>query len=128
MNIALWIVQVLLALVYLFAGGSKFAMSGADMQAQMEATTHIVLPIWFIRFIGTCELLGALGIILPGLFRTKTFLTPLAAAGFVIIMIGAVTIGLIGGVGLPNLFPGTVGVLAAFVAYGRWKVAPLRSR
>ena len=128
MNIALWVIQVVLALVYLFAGGSKWAMSGADMQAQMEATTHIVLPIWFIRFIGTCEILGAFGMILPGAFRIKTFLTPLAAAGFVIIMIGAVTIGVIGGVGLPNLFPGTVGVLAAIVAYGRWKVRPLTSR
>ena len=93
------------------------------------ATGSVVLPIAFLRFIGVCELLGGLGLILPSVLRIKPGLTPLAAAGLVIIMIGAVSITLAGGgsVGMAS-FPGVVGLLAGFVAYGRWRLAPLRSR
>jgi hypothetical protein len=122
MNLALWIVQVLLALLYLFSGGLKLVLPLEKL------TGPVALPGLFIRFIGVCEMLGALGLILPGLLRIKTGLTPLAAAGLVIIMIGATAITLMGGDVVTAVIPLVVGILAAFVAYGRWRLAPLRPR
>jgi hypothetical protein len=72
------------------------------------------------------EVLGALGLILPGLLRIRPGLTPLAATGLVIIMIGATVITLLGGETAAALISLVVGLLAAFVAYGRWRLAPLR--
>src|ERR687894_2734357 len=91
MTYALWIVQVLLALLFLFAGGTKLFIP-PEVLASMGSPNQIPLPGWFIRFIGVVEVLGALGLILPGLLRIKPGLVPLAAAGLVIIMIGATTI------------------------------------
>jgi hypothetical protein len=90
----------------------------------------VALPGAFVRFIGVAELLGGLGLILPGLLRIRPGLTPLAAAGLVIIMIGAVVITLMGGGGAVAMaaIPAVTGLLAAFVAYGRWRLAPHRSR
>jgi len=79
-----------------------------------------------LRFIGVCEVLGALGLILPGVLRIRPGLTPLAATGLVIIMIGATVITLVAGAIVPALISLVVGALAAFVAYGRWRVAPHR--
>jgi hypothetical protein len=121
-GVSLWIVQGLLALLFLFAGGAKLVMP-AEMLAG-----PVPLPVQFLRFIGACETLGALGLILPGLTRIQTGLTPLAAAGLVMIMIGATTVTLLGGGGAGALFPLVVGILAAAVAYGRWQVAPHRGR
>src|SRR5919204_6822649 len=84
---ALWTIQGLLALIFLFAGGMKLAMSSEELAAAMA----LPLPILFVRFIAVCEVLGALGLVLPGLFRIRTDLTPLAAGGLVIIMVGAVS-------------------------------------
>ena len=111
----LWIVQGLLAFTFLFAGASKFAMTVPEMQAQMK----VPLPGPFLHFIGVCEVLGAIGLILPGLLRIRPGLTPLAAAGLVIIMIGATVVTLMGGDVLLALIPLAVGLLAAFVFYGR---------
>ena len=77
-----------------------------------------------LRFIGVCEVLGALGLILPGVLRIRPGLTPLAATGLVIIMIGATVITLMGVAMAPALIPLMVGLLTAFVAYGRWRVVP----
>lgn len=127
MNIALWIIQILLALLYLFAGGTKLVLSLEQMRA-MGSPNQILLPGLLLKFIGVCEVLGALGLVLPGLFRVRSDLTPLAAAGLVIIMIGATVITFAGdGVG-PAIFPLVVGLLAAFVAYARWHLTPLRGR
>ncbi len=119
MTYALWVLQVLLGLLFIFAGGSKLVMPIEEM------TKEIALPGWFLRGIGVCELLGGLGLILPGLVRIRTGLTPLAAAGLVIIMIGATVITVMTmGVGMA-LVPFVVGVLATFVAYARWRLVLL---
>ena len=118
MTYALWIVQVLLALLFVFAGGMKLVLPIEEMTKQMP------MPGGFLRFIGVAELLGGLGLILPGLLRIRPGLTPLAAAGLVIIMIGATVISFLVGGALMALLPLVVGILAAFVAYGRWRVAP----
>jgi hypothetical protein len=119
LNIALWIVQVLLALLFLFAGGVKLVWPPEKLAGP------VALPLLFIRFIGVAEVLGAAGLILPSLLRISPELTPLAALGLVLIMIGAVAVTLIGGMIGPALLSLVVGLLAAFVAYGRWRLAPI---
>ena len=118
MTYALWIVQGLLAALFLFAGGTKLVLPLDQM------TGPVALPGWFLRFIGVAEVLGALGLILPGLLRIRAGLTPLAAAGLVIIMIGATVLTLVGGMVAVALMNAVVALLAAFVAYGRWRLAP----
>jgi len=120
MTHALWIVQGLLALLFLFAGGMKLVLPLEKL------TGPVPLPGLFIRFIGVAEVLGAIGLILPGLLRIRPGLTPLAAAGLVIIMIGATVITLAGGDVAAALLSLVVGLLSAFVAYGRWRRAPHR--
>jgi len=120
MTYALWIVQGLLALIFLFAGGMKLVLPLEVLTEQMP------LPGLFVRFIGVAEVLGAIGLILPGLLRIRPGLTPLAAAGLVIIMIGATVLTLAGGDVAPALIPLVVGLLSAFVAYGRWRLTPHR--
>ena len=119
MTYVLWIVQTVLALVFLFAGGMKLIMPVEEM------TKQVPLPGLFLRFIAVTELLGAIGLILPGLLRIRPGLTPLAATGLTIVMIGATLVTLATGGGVMALVPLVVGVLAAFVAYGRWRLAPL---
>jgi uncharacterized membrane protein YphA (DoxX/SURF4 family) len=114
--VLLWIVQGLLALVFLFAGGMKLVLPIEVMTKQMP------LPGVFLRFIGVAEMLGAIGLILPGLLRIQPGLTPLAAAGLVIIMIGATVITLAGGQVALALIPLVVGLLSAFVASSRWRL------
>ena len=104
----------MLALLFLFAGGMKLVMPIEELTGQTP------LPGWFVRFIGVAEVLGAVGLILPGLLRIRPGLTPLAAAGLVVIMIGATVLTLVGGDIVTALIPLMVGLLAAFVAYGRW--------
>ena len=121
---ALWIVQGLLAALYLFAGGMKLVLPLDQM------TGPIPLPGWFLRFIGVAEVLGAVGLILPAWLRILPILTPIAAAGLVIIMTGATAITLAGGDMRSAILPLLAGLLAAFVVYGRWRPAsstPLRS-
>lgn len=114
----LWAAQGVLALVFLFTGATKLALP-------IEAlTTQIALPGFLVRFIGLAEVCGALGMILPGVTRIRPALTPLAASGLVIIMIGATVSTLAIGGGATALLPAVVGMLAAFVAYGRTRMAP----
>ena len=118
MNVALWIIQALLAALFLFAGGTKLVLPIEEMTKQMP------MPGLFLRFIGVAEVLGAIGLILPGLTRIRPGLTALAAAGLAIIMIGAtVTTLMIGDFAMP-LMPLMVGMFAALVAYGRWRLKP----
>jgi uncharacterized membrane protein len=114
-NRVLWILQALLAALFLFAGVMKFVMP----VEQMNAGSPVQLPGWFLHFIGVCEILGAIGLVLPGALGIQPGLTPLAAAGLVILMIGAVIIPLLGGTVTPALFPLIVGMLLAVVVYGR---------
>lgn len=122
LGIALWTVQALLALLFLFAGSMKFIMPVAEM------TKQIPFSGTFLHFIGLCELAGALGLALPSLLRIRPVLTPIAAAGLVIIMTGATVVTLSLGPVAPATMPFVVGLLAAFVAYGRTRLAPISAR
>jgi hypothetical protein len=117
---ALWFVQIVLALVFLCAGGMKLAVPIGALGLPY------VLPAVFVRFIGMCEVLGALGLLLPGALRIRTELTPLAAGGLTTVMVGAA---MFTPPDQPQLaaVPVTVGLLAAGVAYARWRVAPLQA-
>jgi len=117
-NAALWVVQVLLAALFLFAGSTKLVLP-IDVLTSMGSPNQIVLPSWFIRFIGMAEVLGAIGLILPRLMKIRPQLTVLAATGLVIIMIGATSLTFAADGFAPALFPMVVGVLAGSVAYGR---------
>jgi uncharacterized membrane protein YphA (DoxX/SURF4 family) len=120
MTYALWGVQGLLALIFLFAGSMKLVLP-------LEAMTlELPMPDWFLRFIGVAEVLGAIGLILPRLLGIRPSLTPLAASGLVIIMIGATVLTLAGGDAAPALVSLVVGLLSALVAYGCWQSTAYR--
>src|SRR5262245_49461303 len=118
LNVALWIVQGLLAALFLFAGSTKLLLP-IDVLMSMGSPNQIALPGWFIKFIGVAEVLGAIGLILPRLLQIRPGLTPLAATGLVIIMIGATSLTWVADGLAPASFPMVVGLLAAFVTYGR---------
>ncbi len=113
-NSFLWTVQGVLAALFLFAGGFKLVIPADELAAQAQG-----MPTLFLRFIGTMEVLGALGLILPGLFRTQRWLTPLAAAGLIVIMIGATIVTALTMTVGAAILPFCVGLLAALVVYGR---------
>jgi len=117
MNIVLWIVQILLALLFLFAGCTKLVLPLSKLTSGSPNEIH--LPGLLIRFIGICEVAGGLGLILPGIFRIRRSLTPLAAWGLVIIMAGATVISFIGMGFAAAILPLITGLLCVFVAYGR---------
>ncbi len=113
-SLILWVIQSLLAALFLFAGGFKLAMSYAAL------AQAIALPPLFMKFIALCEVTGALGLVLPGALRMKRGLTPLAAACLIPIMIGAVTLTVLKQGVASAVLPAIVGVLLAVVARGRW--------
>ena len=127
MNIILWIIQMLLALLFLFSGGTKLVLP-IEVLKSMGSPNQVQLPGLFLRFIGVCEVLGGLGLILPGVFRARTNLTVLAAIGLTIIMIGAVIITVMGDGVKPAVVPLVVGILCVFVAYVRSRLAPHKQR
>ena len=116
MNIVLWIIQILLASLFLFSGITKLVpiipMPPPPPGAWMP-------PMWFLKFIGLCEVLGALGLVLPGLLRRQQYLTVWAAIGLTIIMIGAVVVSVMTMGVAAGVTPLIVGILCAFVAWGR---------
>ena len=115
MNIVLWILQVLLGLMFLFAGGTKFLMPYEEMRANMT----VELPHWFVLFIGAAEVLGGLGLILPWALGIMPRLTPIAAALLAVIMAGAVVVSAFGGIAMA-IFPFVILLLLLVVARGRW--------
>lgn len=118
----LWLVQGVLALLFLFAGGMKLAVP-PEVLATMSP-----LPVLFMQFIGLAEVLGGLGLILPCLLRIRPGLTPVAAGCLALEMIGATLTTITIGGGMTALMPLVVGLLAAFVVYGRWRLAPQTAR
>ena len=113
MNRALWMAQGLLAAVFAFAGGSKL-ITPPEMLAMMSP-----FPVTFVQFIGVCEVLGALGLILPLALKIRPELTTLAALGLAVIMVGATLSTFAMGAGVLALMPFVLGVLSAAIAYGR---------
>lgn len=126
MNIALWLVQALLAFAFLAAGGMKLAMPVETLiENGMNYANHT--PWWLVKFIGLAEVAGALGLVLPAATKIQPKLTPIAASALVVVMaLAAVTHVALGewGALVPPL---VLGSLAAFVAWGRFKAVPIHS-
>jgi hypothetical protein len=112
-NVTIWVVQSVLAALFLFAGGFKLLTPVAALAAQSHMSGD------FMKFIGVAETLGALGLVLPGITRIRVELTPLAAAGLTIIMLGAVAVSVIQGPAAGAIVPFIVGSLCVFVARRR---------
>ena len=123
MNILLWLLQVLLALAF-FAHGSLFLFPPAAMVEQMNAA----LPRWFQLFLGVAEVVAAVGLTVPGFTRIQPWLVPCASAGIMIVMISATTFHLMRGEVSSAITTIVLLVVATFVAYMRWRVAPIPRR
>jgi len=123
MNILLWILQVLLAVAF-FAHGCLMIFPPASIVDQMNAS----LPRWFQLFIGIAELLAAIGLTIPGAARIQPWLVAAAASGIVIVMACATIYHLARGEVSSAMTTIVLLAIAAFVAYARWRVAPIRPR
>lgn len=123
MNALLWVLQALLALAFL-AHGLLFLFPPADVVAQMNA----LFPRWFQLFLGVAEVLAAVGLTLPGLTRIQPWLVPSAAGGIVIVMIGATILHILRNEVSSAVITAVLLAMAAFVAYARWRIAPIPSR
>lgn len=125
MNIVLWVLQILLAVQFLIVGIAHFVLPPGLPEPITWMYDLAPALHWFS---GTAEILAAIGLILPSLTRVRPMLTPLAAAGLVLVMIGAmvfhftraefINIG-------SNL---VLAALSAFVAYGRWRLHPIETK
>ena len=126
LRIALWIAQVLLAVAFGMSGLMKLSTPIADLAAQMAWVGSV--PPALVRFIGAAELAGAIGLILPALTRIQPRLTALAAVGLIVVMVLASIVHATRGEF--GMIPVNVvlGALAAFVAWGRSKAAPIAPR
>lgn len=123
MNVFLWIVAGLAAAAFLMTGAMKLSQGKKVEEKGMAWAKHY--SDRGIRGIGTAEVAGALGIILPGVTGIATWLVPTAAIGLVVVMAGAVRRHVMDGEGLKGLMPALVsGVLALIVAVGRIWIAP----
>ena len=125
MNILLWILQILLGIYFTLIGIMHFIIP-PGLPAQMSWMYELSPTLHYIS--GTAEILGGLGLILPSVTRIKTWLTPLAALGLTIVMILAVIYHLQRNEMANIPFNLVLAALSAFVAYGRWKLAPLSDR
>lgn len=126
LNIALWIVQVLLGVAFLGAGFMKATTPIADLATKMSWVP--VVGEAMTRFIGVSELLGGIGLILPAATRIQPKLTGIAGAALALVMVLAagthVYLGEFGVIGVNVVLGG----LAGFVAWGRLVKAPIQAR
>jgi uncharacterized membrane protein YphA (DoxX/SURF4 family) len=122
LNVALWVVQVFLALFFALASGAPKFFLPYEM---LNMPTRIPDP--FLYFIGVCEISGGLALILPGLLRSRTGLTTLAAFMLVLLTICASVYQLTNAQPESGYFALGMGAVCALVAYGRWRLAPLRA-
>jgi hypothetical protein len=122
-NVALWTVQILLGLFMALASGVPKLIVSSEMLPM-----PIPIPGPLLTLIGVLEIAGGLGLILPGLFKIQPNLTPLAGAGLGLVAIGGAAYQLAAGEPGNAVFAFVIAALSAFVAYGRWQLAPHRAR
>lgn len=126
LRFTLWLTQLVLALMFGMAGWMKSVMPAVELGMYVPWAPDV--PLALVRFIGASEFLGALGLVLPALTRIKPVLTPLAAALLVVVMILAMIFHLVRGEPASIVMPLILGLLAAFVAWGRYYRAPIAPR
>ena len=122
MHVTLWILQVLLAVIFAIAGVTHF-LPPEGLPEAMRGVAE--MPAGVPYLIGAVEILAVLGLILPGLTGIQTRLTPLASAGLILVMVGAI-VWHAQREEFPNIVLNVIlALIAAFVAYGRWRLRPL---
>jgi len=127
LNIALWVIQILLAIGYAIAGAMKITNPISELALEMAYAADV--PEWFVRSVGVLELAGAVGIILPAALRILTWLTPLTAVCFSLVQIVAIGIHAVYGETAQFLaFNLILLSMSLFVLWGRWKKLPIQSR
>ena len=126
MKILIWILQVVLAAMFLFVGTTKAFQPVAELHAKMPWSQGI--PVWIPRLAGFAEIVGAIGVVLPSISRIKPILSPMAATGLGLVMVLAAIFHLSRGE-FSSIIPNLVLLaLAAFVGYARWKMHPIPHR
>jgi uncharacterized membrane protein YphA (DoxX/SURF4 family) len=123
MNIALWVMQVLLAIAF-FAHGLLFLNPPADVVEQMNAS----LPRWFQLFLGVAEILAGIGLTLPGLTRILPWLVTWAAVGIMIVSASATVWHIVRSEMSSAVITFVLLAMAGFVAYMRSRVMPIQAR
>ena len=123
MNVGLWVLQIFLGLFMAVASGLPKLIIPIE-----QLPMPIPVPGPLLTFIGVAEIAGGLGLILPGLFKIRPGLTPLAAAGLSLIAIGGMAYQIAAGEPGNAVFALVIAVLCAFVGYGRWQLVPHRAR
>lgn len=123
LSISLWVAQVILAAMFLMAGGMKSTQPIEELGKSLPWVNEVSVVL--VRFIGISELMGGLGLLLPALLRIKPMLTPLAALGLLTVMVFAavyhVTKGEYQMIGVNVI----LGAIALFIAWGRYKKIPI---
>jgi putative oxidoreductase len=126
LHITLWVAQIILGGMFIIAGIMKSSQPIIDLSQTVPWAADV--PVALVRFIGLSELLGGIGLILPSLLKIKPILTPVAAIGILIIMVFALLYHISKGetdvIGI-NI---VLGMIAAFIAWGRLKKAAIHSR
>ncbi len=123
MNAVLWILQVLLA--------AQFAWHGWLLLSPPPELAEIItreFPLWFRVFLGSAEILAAVGLIVPGAARIRPGFLPLAAAGVMVVLASATVHHVARGEMSSAIITAGEFVVATFVAYMRWKVKPIPGR
>jgi uncharacterized membrane protein YphA (DoxX/SURF4 family) len=123
MNITLWILQIVLALVFL-AHGLLFLMPPPEIAVQMDA----MLPGWFQLFMGVAEVLAAVGLTLPGITRIMPGLVIAAAVGVMIVSVSATVLHLWRSEFSSAAITFVLLVMSTFLAYSRWRTHPIAPR
>lgn len=123
MKVTVWIVSALLALAFLFIGGMKVLTPTAELESMSQG-----VPVILLRIAGVAEVLGALGLILPAVTRIAPVLTPLAASGLVVVMLGATIVNVVIGMYPAVIQTLVLGLLAGFVAWARFTSQSIQPR
>ncbi|MCZ6844089.1 MAG: DoxX family protein [SAR324 cluster bacterium] len=126
MNIALWLLQIVLAGLFLMAGGIKAFTPFAELGGQMAWVLDV--PSWVVYLAAWAEILGAIGLVLPSATRILPWLTPLAAAGLALDMLLATVFNFLRGDYGPTGFTIVLLAVSAFVAWSRYRLLPIISR
>src|SRR5580692_6355146 len=126
MPVALWVVQILLAVVFLMTGAMKAFTPLSEVAQTMRWVPDV--PAGLVRFIGLAELAGALGLILPSATKIQPKLTPIAAAGLAVVVLLGAILHFTRGEGALTPLNFILAGMAAFVAWGRTRNAPISAR
>jgi len=126
LNIMLWIAQCLLGIFFLMGGAYVLFQPVGALADKMSFVNYYSAPM--VKFIALSEMLGAIGLILPSLLRIKPSLTPAAAVGLAIIMVLATNYHFTHGEAIATPVTIILGVIALFIAWGRWKISPILSK